>query len=439
MIFNVVGLFILLYAFVDYRKSFLMFLIFKMVLTGNILFLSLPGIPSLTMDLFMILFYLVMYYFLRKKKEYSNQQFPLKLPFALILLSMCLSAYFSLAGLEIVATRTFSDYVTQYVFIIFIWKIVDNEKDYEFLIKGITVIVLFSAIYGMFEYVIQSNPLMEYEMSLVDDPDAVREMSYITDKIRGYRVQSIFESAIGAGINWGLYVIWMFTLVIVYRYTLPWRKLVYTSILLSGVAIFLVKSRSPIIFLLVGSLCFVNFKSKKFVRIFILGLVMTILLIPFVTQDISNVVLSMFDSSYQKEVSGSSWDLRFRTLEACWDVAKQSVIFGVGIKFMSLLTDKTLIFELHGLESVWFVSVVYYGMFGVLTQMILAYYSIKKIPKKYNSKSARWLAVAYWITYTITTLPGMLVYLYYIIYFYYLKKDSMDNQYPRIIVCSDKM
>lgn len=427
MVFSILGILIILYAFIDYRKSFLFFLIFRMFLTGNIIFLSVPGIPALTMELFMIIFFLLMYPFLGRKNEISTQKFPLKLPFYLVLISMCISAYFSLAGLDIVFTRTISEYITQYVFIVMIWKLIDKDEDYGFLIKGITVVVLFSSIYGMFEYVIQSNPLMEYEMSLVNDPEAVRDMSYVTDKIRGYRVQSIFESAIGAGINWGLYATWMLTLVFKYRYKLPLKKIVYMAVILALITIFLVKSRSPIIFVVLASFSFISFKSKRFIKFFVPVFLAFLCLLPFVTQDVSNVVMSIFDSSYQRQVSGSSWELRLRTLEACWEVAKQSVFFGVGLKFMSLLTDKTLLFELHGLESVWFVTVVYYGLFGVLTQIILAYYTIKKIPEKFHSKNARWLAIAYWITYTITTLPGMLLYFYYIIYFYYLKKADYNR------------
>ena len=152
-----------------------------MFLTGNIILISMQGFPTLTLDLFMIVSYTILFFTGRWKKCGKKVKFPFKMPFIIISISMIISAFFSWAGFASVATRTFSDILTQYVLVYLIWEMVENEKDYDFLLKGMTIVIFISALYSFVEYAIKANPLMSYEMSLMKDSADIRDFSYSVD------------------------------------------------------------------------------------------------------------------------------------------------------------------------------------------------------------------------------------------------------------------
>ena len=435
MVFVLIGVAIMLYSIFDFKKSFLIFLIFNMTLTGNVVILSTPGGSTLTLNLCMLLFYTIVYFAIEKRRFRAENEFPFRVPFILVSISMIVSAVFSWAGFRTVFTRTISDIVTQYVFIVLIWHLVETEKDYRFVFKGITIVIIFSALYAFYEYFTKSNPILSYEMSMVKNQDAIRDFSYAVDIARGYRAQSIFESAIGAGINWLMYAIWVFTTYLSYQRRLPWKYVAFTAAALGILASFFAKSRSPIVFFIIGILCFFKPRNRKFYYLGIVGITGFIIAWTLFADDVSAVFLSLLNSDYQTQVSGSTVSLRLRTLRACLQVVKNSPIVGVGIKFWDYVNDATVKYELHGMESIWFVSLVYYGIIGICTQLMMAYYSIRKIPHRYKSRAAFVFALAFWVTYTMTTLPGMLVYIYYLIYFYFIKKTN--TYHNRIVMARE--
>ena len=49
------------------------------------------------------------------------------------------------------------------------------------------------------------------------------------------------------------------------------------------------------------------------------------------------------------------------------------------------------------------------------------YYSLIKVPKLFHSKSVFFISLAYWITASLTSVPGMLMYFYYLIIIIFIK------------------
>ena len=97
--------------------------------------------------------------------------------------------------------------------------------------------------------------------------------------------------------------------------------------------------------------------------------------------------------------------------------------FGLGFKFRTIVHNSYTI-QLMGMESIWFRVLTECGFVGAFANIFLALYSIYILPKRFHSKSAFFLALSYWIVNTTTSTPGMLVHLYYIVYFFFLKKDK---------------
>ena len=87
-----------------------------------------------------------------------------------------------------------------------IWEIYEDKADYKRLYKYITIVMLISCVYAFIEFFIKRNPLALYEATLNKDESRII-LGLYTNEQRGYRVQSIFEHAIGAGINWAIYAI----------------------------------------------------------------------------------------------------------------------------------------------------------------------------------------------------------------------------------------
>ena len=202
MIFYLCSILIILYSFVNFKRGFIIFLAFKLLLVRNITLISIPGIPLLTLDMFMSLLY-SFWFFLRKKKySTAKHSFPYMTPGMLLILSWTLSALFSVAGFSSEISVLIGDVANEFLLLIAMWETLEDKEDFDFLFGMITIVIFASCIYALVEYKMQTNPLQIYEMTLNIDPSKIIDFGYGIDKWRGYHVQSIFEHAITAGIIW---------------------------------------------------------------------------------------------------------------------------------------------------------------------------------------------------------------------------------------------
>lgn len=427
MIFTVIGILILLYGFYDLKKGFLAFLVFKIILVTNITLVSLPGVPLLTLDMFLTMAYFGLFMVRRKNLSYTHVPFPYKKPFILLMISWTISTIFAYVGVKSAFSALIGQICQDVVMIWLLWLLVEDEEDYDFLIKWFTAVFFISCVYGFFEKMTFTNPLMEYEISLVGDDERAINFSYEGDENRGgWRVQSVFSHAIGAGINWAMFFCWILTLIYVKRY----NRVNLTSSLIVAVlcipCILFTSSRSPLVFLAISSLCFVNFKNKNFVKAFIAGVVLVIALSPFFAEYANNI-LSLVDDKAAAEVGGSDADMRMGQLAASAALMSMSPIYGLGYKFMNEMR-LMLVDDLMGLESMWFRIMTQFGIIGIVVNLIFAYFSLVRIPLKYRSPQIFFISLAYWVVGTITSVPGMLMYMYYLIIFMWIKSSPVYKQ-----------
>ena len=82
MFFYLITVAIIGYSFVNFKKGFMQFLSYKVILVTNIAIISNPGMPLLTVDMFMSIFYIFMYFVVGKRKKYRKNvvRFPYKAP-----------------------------------------------------------------------------------------------------------------------------------------------------------------------------------------------------------------------------------------------------------------------------------------------------------------------------------------------------------------------
>lgn len=415
MVFFIVGLLIIIYGLYDYKRAFLFYLIFKIFLVTNISIVSLPGIPMLSLDLFMVICFYLLFSF-KKNLIKENSPFPFKKAFIFLAVSWFISSIFAYVGFNNAITQFIREVFTNLILVWLIWKNLTSKEDVYFLVKGFTIAFFITCIYGFYEHSILDNPLANYEMTLVKDQSRALNFMYDAEYGRGYRVKSVFEHPIGAGANWALFIIFFYVLFLVYKIKLN-KTFLYFGIvvsILSIICLFYCNSRSPFLFLLIGSFSFINVRNKStYLLLFIIGTVFYFCLSLFSEQ--ASLISSIFNTSKQDDIEGSSsLDMRLDQLDAAITLMLQSPIWGFGYKFVSVLNN-TLVYRLLGLESIWFQALTTFGLLGVLANSYLAYVSIVKIPKLYRSKSIFFITLAYWVLISATSVPGMLTYFYYLI------------------------
>lgn len=425
MIFYIIAILIMAYAFVNFQKAFLLFLLFKTILVTNITFLAVPGLPLLTVDTFMTLFFLCLFWVKRRKYlNTSSDKFPFKLPFVALFISWGISTIFAIAGFK-TAFSQFVGNLSQLLLVWLIWILVKEEKDIRFLIKGFTCLFAFYALYLLWEYSSQSNPLVEYESTLISD-ERVIDWEYSDLDARGYRARSVFEHPIGAGVNFAMVGSFLLTLFIAFKQKYIKTAYIILVSILCSLCVFLCGSRGPIVFLLISYFSFVDLKSIKLWGIILVAIVGIIIVSPYLPSAVTDIFMSIFDSSYQAKVGGSDSDMRFNQLTAALAVMNESPIVGLGYKFEQVM-NTAVVSELLGMESMWFGILTRFGLLGVMANIVSAYYFIVKIPKVYHSKQILFLSLAYWIVASMTSVPGMLIYLYYTIIIIYIKQCNVTE------------
>ena len=417
MLFTLIGFYIILLGLNNLKKGFLSFLIFKLFLTTNIALVSVPGIPLLSLDLFLIIFYYIIYS-LREKKCSCSESFPFKIPFSVVILSYFFSTLFAYVGFAHALTRCILTICEEILIIWLIWRIVDI-KDYNFLLKGFTISFFFISIYGCMEYFLQFNPLMEYEISLLGDEDRAVGGGYGTDHdARGYRVQSVFEHPIGGGMNMGMYIIFILIVYLKFKIKISNMPIVLITMVLSITCIFFSNSRGPFLFLMICLLPFIKLRLSKAFFMGI-GVFMVIALVVSNIPEYSTLFSSFFSESANDDMEGS----RFNQLSAAIAVMLQSPLFGLGFKFEDVFYNG-YVDDLLRMESIWFFALTTLGLFGVFSYLLLAFYSIIRIPLKYKSKHLFFISLAYWVTASLTSVPGFHFHIYYLILFYIIKQTE---------------
>lgn len=423
MIFAIVGIIILLYSTKNFKKGFMIYLTYKLLLVTNISLVSIPGIPLLTVEMFMTLVYIFLFFSQGKKYEYAHMKFPFRVVFLCLFACWFLSAIFAIAGFKSELSNLIKITSEDIMLIWMMWEILEEKTDFFMLYKYITVVMFISCVYGIIEYVIQSNPLTMYEATLIHD-ESKSFLGIYTNMDRGYRIKSIYEHAIGAGINWGMYSVFSIWIWINSatedRKKLP--KLSMVTALLCIPCIILTKMRSPLVFFAIATLSLINFKRKRFYNAIIVGMIMVIVLIPLISQNY-DIFISFFDSSAQKTIGGSTVDTRFIQFTSAFEVIKKSPIIGLGNKFASVL-PKSQYALLYGMESIWLWVIVQYGLVGVIIYVLYLIYSVVIIPKKFSCRQIMFFFLAYWITYTASSIPGAKMYLLYLIVFYFIKTSE---------------
>lgn len=426
MIFQLIGIVIIIYSFINYRKAFLWFMLYKLMLTTNITFLAIPGIPLLTVDDFLIMVFVLEYFVWQENKfklYEENNLFPFKVPFVILCCSWGISWFFSIAGIQ-TALSPFVKNVLEYVVMTFLmWKIINTQDDLKFLLWGFTIMFLLFGVYELYEIASQSNPLADYEATLLSDDRAIDFGNYEADEYRGSRAKSVFIHPIGAGINFAIYIILLLTFLLRSKIQMKINKnLVIATCLLALVCVIMSKSRGPYLFLIIGVLGVIDLKNAKFYKYAVLLAILVMALLPYFSDQL-DIFRSLYSEQAQQNVGGSDADMRIEQLEYALALLAMSPAYGLGFKYMQEVS-KALTVGLLGGESVWFTVIPSFGIIGIFAYAFSIYWMCIKLPLQYKSTAIFFISLAYWLTSSLTSIPGCDFYLIYLAVILFIKEKQ---------------
>lgn len=422
LFFYIIALIIVFCGLKNLKKGFLWLMVYKIFLVQNISLINVPGLPLLTMDVGLTLFYVFMFIVKRKKNAIYSVPFPYTKPFVFLAISWTLSAIFSRIGIGGAASQLLRDICQSLITVWMMWVLVEEKKDFRFLLKWFTFAFLIAGLYAYYEKAFEANPLQDFYVTLMGDSEKTIDFQYTND-VRGWRVKSVFEHPIGSGINFAMYVLFLLSSLYIYKIKVPNRHLSFFTMVLCVPCVLMSNSRGPILFLLIGLMMFVNLRDSKTYKLILLAIPVLALLMPLIG-DYSTVVLSIFDSKTQADVGGSDANMRFEQLAASLALMMQSPLFGLGQKFQNVV-NSYLVDALLGMESMWFRIMTTYGALGVLANLFSAYYAMYKVPKIFKSRNLFFIVLAYWVTGSLTSVPGILDHMYYLLLIYYIKNSEV--------------
>ena len=436
MIFIIPAILILLIAIIDYKNGFKLYLLYQMIWYPETQLLNIGG-AWINLNFFCSTCLIILYYFKRRRVGRESEPFPFTIPMFVIAISLFLTCLTSYSGFFSEFIKAVSLVVMDTIIVYIMWKTLNTKKDFTFLFKGITIIIFIACIFIFFEKMTQLNPILDYKITCTSNVIATYR-DFIDTDVRGYRCYSIFEHSICACMVFALYAALSININVKYK-KYPLKKLSLVTAGLCIPAMFFTQQRAGMLLFLIGIIPVINFKKKRFWKLVIIGLIALIAVWPLISNNIE-LLFSIFSTKYEKKVSGSSISMRFDQLDAIYRIMLEAPITGLGENFERFYKG-IYAARAMGYESLWFEQMAKHGMMGVAAYLVMIFYSVYKIPKKYQSKEIFFILLSYWLTYSLTSTPYFRTYLLYGIVFFFIKssqrydeKTQVHNSNKRLLV-----
>ncbi len=348
-------------------------------------------------------------YFYKKKLNFKN--FPLKKAFKFYIFVLCLAFLFT----HVAYSRAFTNIVMMVLPIlvsVVFYKELSVKKDFQLYHKVMLTVSIIFVTYGIVEFTMQFNPFLSFLTEYFEKTDtALIVFLSSEDSIRfgSIRCQSLFMHSISYGTYCVLFIIYF--CFVVKECALSHKTKVFTAILIPLLLFCMVTSgsRSPMVGLMLGLLPLLSKQSLTKSSSLILFLI--IIFIIFYQLDyidiIRDLIISLFDTK-GNTISGSSIDLRLLQLETCFQAISSNPFIGLGARGQEYAYSVLKLYNLAGLESIWFSTLVNYGLLGCWAFLYL-YYSLYKFAVR-NSGFFSFetsIVLCYFIVNTMTSIPGV--------------------------------
>lgn len=438
MLFVFIGFLLILYSLISFRRAFIFYLVYQIFWYAGAPLLVIGG-RALPLSVIMNFYFMIMYILKYNNKSTAKIRFPIYLPLLGIMLSNIFSCFTAAAGVGSEAVRAINNILQQVVLVWLIWNNIEEENEFKLFFKSFSVVMFLAALLGIMEFSVGSNFLFNYKSGLA--PLGItnyNEMEVYAAVARGYRILSCFEHPIGAGMTFGLYIATSLAYLTEKDHKKLFDYFVMVTMVLCIPCVILTKMRGPIVFTAILILGVFKFNIKRFFKTLLIMLPCVAVGLNYF-KEYSYLITSIFDSQVQSQISGSSYQMRIEQLIASINAMKLSPLFGLGEMVTStnyLLPYKA---QLRGMESLWFEQLVRHGFFGVVVYICFIYITLVKLPLVFKSRELFFFGLAYWFTYTLSSVPSFRMPIFYVILFYFIKTSQVYKNNKESITMRKKV
>ena len=414
VIYFLIVLFFIVFSFIDFKKSFLYYAAISVVFNAAMALKYSP--PAITCGFVLSLYYVIAFYLKREKFKTDEKCF-FKRAFIWCVLSLIVSSfitYFTIGGISGL-TSSLQRIITQYVFIFIFFIICKTKTDILYFCKVIISLFAIIFIYGIFEYVTKSNPVLEVMMSNIP-LDFAQDKLYLSDfeNLRDgrYRCQSLFSISILYGIMsvlFGFFLIYLRSLKIIRINSIKFCLF----IILSLFGCYACNSKTPLVALPVFIIPLL-LKNKFLLYLDILICIIILLIPDTFLSLLGNVIdLRAFDAK-DSSVEGSSLYLRLIQLETSIDLWTRAPLLGNGLRSAAMFADKG--YDIFGAESVWFRLMIEQGLLGLISYAFLIVAFVKASFKTfYMKKALLFYALGFFLICSITDINYTMFFMCFIV------------------------
>lgn len=284
----------------------------------------------------------------------------------------------------------FKDFLFQVILYIIVGFYIIRNQDYYKYINILLIVSLIAGIYGIFSYVLKSNPYITTLNMIYSGNDL---FAVFMDESRG-GLEGRTYGTMGHPLAWGQF--WNIILCFIWIIRNNIRKyLTFILIAVGIINIVLCGSRTAIVTSIVFLLfILLQYGIKKLLFIIPLSYISLIICMAILPQNIknSNMIkyiesgIYFWDSSYSERanIQGSSKEMRYIQLQNSIRIMERNPIGGIGYnyEYYSLSTGRTISDNLYGLESILFKTLIEQGIIGlfvfIYTYNILRRYAVIK-------------------------------------------------------------
>lgn len=322
-----------------------------------------------------LIYTLVLVEFSRPQKLYlALKDFPLIKPLTMLFLGMLCIGIFDTRHSIFLNFYHWIDYFIQSFFIAFLCYVnFKNIIDWEKLIKYFLISSIILCLYGLFNFITESNPLDSFISKTYNSISTFDQLYLFGDR---FRINSFVSHPIYYGYLSGILLLLCFY---GFYFKENFKMLCLITMPLIFINLIMANSRTPMIAFVVGLIIFIVIALKAISKIKLLFygtfICLAIYNLPFVQEKIDNTI-DIFKTGGEN-TAGSSLNMRKTQLNESYQVFLKNPITGNGLYFINenlgwnsnpeyRVSDD----DFQGFESYIFHLLIEQGLIGIITNAI---------------------------------------------------------------------
>lgn len=408
----------------DFRRSLLIYAFLRVLLNQNVCLVNMPGIPLVTMELFLD-FSFCTYFLVMRRPHAMLRRYPLSAACCVMVVSLFLSTVFSSAGFVTSVTRFIYVVMRDFMFPCMLWFTIRDQRDLRFVLRGFLSVFLFLAVYGVYEKFTWHNPIYDYVVGLTEGSSTSLDWAMNDKRLGMGKVRSAIMHPIGLGVILSGLINIFAVFSLKYRGVLRRNLLSLAVIWFLGVCVvFFTNTRSPLIFLFIISIPLFDFRRKSSYYFLIMITVVLGFGYGYLAPYFDNISSLFALNVTTADVGGSNFEMRLNQLLSAVHIIDGHYLLGLGVKSMNAFDLYGTAHGLLGAESVWIKLLVEQGVFGVISYILFIGLIILSARR---NRYVQFFVGGWLVLTTVTSIPGINLSFLLTLVVLLLKADLFSN------------